>query len=741
MASARTAERIATEGRLEDLVIRRTHGENLSVVMGDVLFKDLITCVQELVANSYDADAEHVDIKYGDGRDGLSITDDGTGMDLDGLRAFYGMGDSPKLNNPITAKGRRVIGKFGIASLVLRTLARHYILVTERDGLQYKVEETLSDDDKDTKPIRINQKKADGTRHGTRIFIDKLRFTEDERDIPVNVLMRRLSVEMPVIPDFAISLNSHEVKPKIIEKGTEYLVDIDDPRLGKVSGSIWYNQDIGQDDSGIYIKVHGKAVGGRNAELLGSRHSMDNSVFGVINADGLAGIVGFDRDNFIKDHPKIKKLREHILEVVRQISQDIRLGDQSARRKKAREIVKSLAPDIGKFVGQVIGSDTDYEIIFDGKDSDPISVLDKKEKKLHINPNHDYFDFGLRPKPSDISERLYGAARQAILREIVPDSKRDVLDRLEGSIQKTLEAERLEDIKAGGSKKIRLNDLVSDAETEEVAYRISPARLYEDSEISKLTGLGLPVWNRMVSSGVIGYNKSKFLGRDILGVMEKMKGHITLFEAVRRLWPKENAGAYHGLELDIMGKINLAKKRGLPQYVKDIAPHPPNFYIVRERDLDSFAYFLRTGEFPEGSNIFSQKYYHYRDLSTETRGTKGVIVYVADVISEDLEVVREAVVRELDFIRDNSRMPVGVRTASYFSDYNSKRYVVGILAGKVKDFEEGFTERGFARHDITGKAPSVLYIGVSSQKNLSLPLTKVKSFNDPVVEILKQISK
>ncbi len=158
MATARAAQTITAEGGLEKIVITREHGKNLSVVMGNVLFKDLITCVQELVANSYDADAERVDIIYGDGRDGFSIADDGTGMDLDGLKSFYGMGDSPKLANPITVKGRKMIGQFGIASLVLRTLARHYILVTEKDGVQYRVEETLSDDDKDTKPITMTKK-------------------------------------------------------------------------------------------------------------------------------------------------------------------------------------------------------------------------------------------------------------------------------------------------------------------------------------------------------------------------------------------------------------------------------------------------------------------------------------------------------------------------------------------------------------------------------------------------------
>ncbi len=555
--------------------------------------------------------------------------------------------------------------------------------------------------------------------------------------------MKRLSVEMPTVPDFKISLNRNEVKPRVIENGIEYIVDIDDKLLGKVSGSIWYNQDIEEDNAGIYIKVHGKAVGGRNAELIGSRHSMEKTVFGVINADGLADIVGFDRDNFIKDHPKIKKLREYIAAIVRQISQDIKISYNSAKMRKARDVVKSLVPDIKKFVGHVIGDDTDYEVVFDGNDSDQISVLDRKGRKLHINPHSDYFNFGQRPRPHDISERLYSAARNAILREIVPDSKRGVLDRLEESIQKTsLEKNRLEDIKAEGGKSIRLDYLISDAETEETISRISPARLYEDSEMQKITGLGLPAWKRAIDSGTIGYRNGKFLGRDILDVLEKTKGHLTLFEVVRKLWPETHAGSYHALELDMMGKINsVRQRRNLPEYIKDIALHPPPFYIIRERDFDSFTHFLRTGEFPEGSNIFGKKYYHYRDLSTKTGVRKGVIVYAADVISNDLEVVREAVLRELDFVGENGRMPVGLRTASYFSNHENKRYVVGILAGRVNGIGDGFAERGFERLDITGKAPSVLYIGVSTQRNPSLPLTRVKSFNDPVAEIVKQIPK
>jgi len=728
------------QGGLEELVVRRTHGKNLSTVMGDVLFKDLIACIQELVANSYDADAEKVTIRLDDyATRGISVTDDGTGMDLDGLHAFYNMGDSPKLQNNITEKGRRMIGKFGIASLVLRTLARHYVLVTERDGVQYKVEETLSDNDDDTKPIKVTKKLTEDTSHGTRIFMDKLRFLEDERNIDIGLLRRRLSVEMPASPDFTIWLNGDEIKPRVIERGIEYLIDIDDSLIGKVDGSIWYAPDIDEEYAGIYIKVHGKAVGGTNAELLGARFALANTVFGVINANGLEKIVGFDRDGFIKDHPRIKRLREHIHGIIKQISQDVKMSDHSEKIKKARVTIESLKPDIGEFVGSVMGTG-EHEVVIDNnmQESDTSARLDADERRLHINPHSNHFLFSSYPRPEIILRRFYEAAKEAILREIVPDNKSKILDRLQEQANKPYEQE-MKRLKAAKMSAISLTDIIGTSESEEEKiYRISPTRLYTESEISKATDLSLPVLRRAIDSGILAHEKDKILGQDVLDLTKRMKGYVTLFDAIRRIYPDVSPTNHNDMEVRINTRLqSFSQRGGLPHWIKNLAERR-DFYIIEEKVLDSFKYFADNGEFPGKSNIVGERFYHYRDLSTGKGGSKGVVVYVIDIKVGDLEVVREAIKHETEFLDDEKQSHV--KTVSYFANHGDRKYVVGILAGRVKDLTAGFESQGFKRADITGKAPSSLYIGVSLQRRQSSQLAHVKEFSDPIVDILRQIA-
>ncbi len=737
MASSR--DQTVKRSGLEELVVRRTHGKNLSVIMGDVLFKDLITCIQELVANSYDADAERVDIIYDPEKKAMSVTDDGIGMDFGGLNSFYGMGDSPKLHNNTTKKGRRMIGKFGIASLVLRTLARHYVLVTERDGVQYKVEETLSDDDDDTKPITVKKNKKDDVYHGTKIYIEKLRFLEDGRDIDLKILRRRLSVEMPVSPDFAIWLNRDEVKPRVVESGIEYLVDIDDPLIGNVNGSIWYSPKLGEESAGIYIKVHGKAVGGTNAELLGGKLALLNRVFGIINADGLDRIVAFDRDNFIKDHPKIKKLRVYLNDILKQIGQDIGMEAKNSEIKKARKTVESLKPDIGEFVGIIMGTG-EYEVVIDSSmsKSDPPTRLDADERKLYINRHSDHFSFGRYAKPDLILKRFYEAARRAILREIVPDSSSKILRRLEEAESES-HTEELKKFETQKKKNISLNDIISDSEDKEIIYRISPARLYTESEIARVSDLNIPILQRAIGSNILGYRKDKILGQDVLNLLDRIKGHVALFEAIRRAYPENNPGNYSNIEDRTCIKLNeVAKGRELPHWIKNLAENGRSFYIIRENDLDSFKYFVDRGEFLGKSNIIGERFYHYRDLSTKKGESKGVVIYIVDILAGSYDVIREVVRHETEFLGDEKSN--NVKTASYFANYGGRKYVVGILAGRVKDLAEEFKNQGFKMTDITGKAPSSLYLGVSLQRRPSLPLIQVKEFNDPLVDILRQIA-
>ena len=92
---------------------------------------------EELVTNSYDADAQKVAVGIPNdlvNNDFLWVLDDGTGMDSAGLRQLWRIGYSTKRDSSNPNK-RIQIGKFGIGKLATFILANQLTYVCKKDGL------------------------------------------------------------------------------------------------------------------------------------------------------------------------------------------------------------------------------------------------------------------------------------------------------------------------------------------------------------------------------------------------------------------------------------------------------------------------------------------------------------------------------------------------------------------------------------------------------------------------------
>src|SRR2546426_8303165 len=100
-------------------------------VLGEQLVSDRITALSELVKNSYDADAEKVEIEFSGG-DSISISDDGHGMNLDSIRnGWLQIGTPSKRRTNISPGKRRVFaGSMGIGRLASFSLANEIRIQT-----------------------------------------------------------------------------------------------------------------------------------------------------------------------------------------------------------------------------------------------------------------------------------------------------------------------------------------------------------------------------------------------------------------------------------------------------------------------------------------------------------------------------------------------------------------------------------------------------------------------------------
>ena len=97
--------------------------------------------IEELVANSFDAGAQRVQVLLSpnlhDQNATIVVVDDGEGMGVAGLKQHWLIGVSNKRKIAKLPRGRQQIGQFGIGKLVTYVLAHHLSHVSKFGGKYY----------------------------------------------------------------------------------------------------------------------------------------------------------------------------------------------------------------------------------------------------------------------------------------------------------------------------------------------------------------------------------------------------------------------------------------------------------------------------------------------------------------------------------------------------------------------------------------------------------------------------
>lgn len=141
LADASLSDAFKQGAPIQELGVRLSN--EVVVLLSEQLYNSPLKAIEELVANSYDADATEcrIGLLMQDRADGtpdglIAIYDDGTGMDKEGLQGLWQIGDSPKKDQQATEtlRGRRIIGKFGIGKLATYAIANRITYVTRASG-------------------------------------------------------------------------------------------------------------------------------------------------------------------------------------------------------------------------------------------------------------------------------------------------------------------------------------------------------------------------------------------------------------------------------------------------------------------------------------------------------------------------------------------------------------------------------------------------------------------------------
>lgn len=327
MGKRRAAASRATE-------VQVSFERSLVGIIGDEHYPDAEYLFTELAANAYDADATEVRFTYRGGAESageiggykLIVEDNGNGMKLDELQAYFTFGSQRKVEAKLSPRFRRpLIGRFGLGKVSALKAAQRWFLETEHEGRRLFVdvdfERWMRDDD--MRGFEVSVRPALG-KNGTRIELVQVRVRGFRHDRIVRAVRK-----LPLGAKFRVYLNGTMVPPRELDGIDSHEIDEevhipwpDGPRTERVRGVIWVNDEalpleegktqekqtpgsvgeVLEEDldalAGVEVKVHGATV---YREFFGRQYHGHgvNYLWGYVHADWLPVVA--NRTDFVRD--------------------------------------------------------------------------------------------------------------------------------------------------------------------------------------------------------------------------------------------------------------------------------------------------------------------------------------------------------------------------------------------------------------------------------------------------------
>ena len=312
------------------------------VTLGEKLYQEGVELIRELVCNSYDADAANVWIEASPYQ--IKIKDDGSGMDLSGLRQYLTIGsEEKKLNNISPVFGRERIGQFGIGKFAVLSASELFKITTQKGDFAVK----LTFDEKlwkelDTWDVPIHNLEADSSRgNGTTVILERLK-----KEFSLPQIEKAIRERTPLkAPHFPVFLNGRQIEPYKIP-GRQFPVH-EETDFGSIHGEIiipHFTQKI--QDTGIEITVRGVLIKRENFAMELTNYSLASRITGHIEAGFLP--VTSDRGRFIIDSEPYLQFEEAMKKILKKIIRLIRDEQQEKADKKADKVLRNALRSIRK---------------------------------------------------------------------------------------------------------------------------------------------------------------------------------------------------------------------------------------------------------------------------------------------------------------------------------------------------------------------------------------------------------
>ena len=329
--------------------------------LGIKMYSQLPYALAELVANAYDAGAEHVKIHLVDNCEEkkIIVEDDGEGMSYDEVaNHFLVIGRKRRAEDTerTNSKGRIITGKKGLGKLALFGIGKIIRIETTKAGESHKTiltldwDSILKEDSGSYYPQYELVEKDSPDTCGTKIILSDLTRKTGFDVKATSVSLSKLFNSFDT--DFIVSVSKNEETPIVLSKEMKYEgmvkqfewdvneiisnIETDYEFKDQLRGTIISSKTpMKQDLRGITIYVNGRLAntpGFFGAPEAGHTVSY---ISGWIDADFLdefdKDIISTDRQSLSWDMPEVERLQELLIKLIRFL-----VKDWSAKRKAAK---------------------------------------------------------------------------------------------------------------------------------------------------------------------------------------------------------------------------------------------------------------------------------------------------------------------------------------------------------------------------------------------------------------------
>ena len=336
------------------------------ITIGEQLYARSIELIRELINNAYDADAAQVHVEIGEKN--ITVRDDGTGMDLEGLRQYFNIGSREKRIRSRSEKFQRErIGQFGIGKFASLSACSRFVVETKRGDFAARVifdkEEWERNADHWDLPLEILSP-VPARDDGTTVVLENLSRTFDLTEVEKTIIE-----SVPIqAPDFEVFLNGNRVTPR--KYSGHRIPFLEGTRFGVIHGEVVI-LPVSQShdrDFGIECKVRNVTV---RREFFGmeSWGKEIARVRGEVHADFLP--VTSDRSGFRVDSEEYREFYA----VMEKVVSDIRKVLNSLSGRKENQRVKRALREALDRIQQALTRNPEFSpfgVLPEGSDTGPL---------------------------------------------------------------------------------------------------------------------------------------------------------------------------------------------------------------------------------------------------------------------------------------------------------------------------------------------------------------------------------